>query len=207
MFPIITLNNLIVFDESIFDGFNDIPDIDKDVLIDTIMMYYGERQALYPDADVMKRAVVMWVKRWKTNIARLWRVNVIEYNPIWNKDGTITEVRTPDIIKQNDTNGEARSDTSGNAETINDRQGFNSDEFNPVTRDKSTDTGVSSSKTKGVSVETETGTETIVRTEGGNIGVTKTQEMIMDEWQLWSVNNFYNEVAAMFARDFVLAIF
>lgn len=207
MFPIITLQSLTTWNENIFNGIKTLPDIDTDVLIDTIMMNYGDRQALYPDANAMEHAVNMWAKRWMRNIARLWRVNVVEYNPIWNKDGTIKEVRTPDIIKQNDTSGEAQSDTKGEATTENDRQGFNSDEFNPVTRDKSTDKGQTASKTKGLSIETEKGTETIVRTEGGNIGVTKTQEMIKDEWDLWAVNNFYNTVAAIFAREFVVAIF
>ena len=113
----------------------------------------------------------------------------------------------PDLKRQNDTTGDAQSDTSGEAQTLNDRQGFDSDDYAPVTRDKSTDKGETSSHTSGTSIETETGTETIERLEQGNIGVTRTQEMILDEWNLWTVTNFYNSVATMFARDFIVALF
>ena len=207
MFPIITLQSLLTINENIFNAFSTIENIESDVLIDTIMMNYGDRAAIYPDADLMEHAVQIWVKRWTKNIERLWRVYVVEYNPIWNKDGTITETRTPNITKHSETNGSAKSKTKGTAEVIDDRQGFNSSEYVPVTRNQSDDKGSTKSSTYGTSTETETGTESIVRTEGGNIGVTKTQEMIKDEWDLWAVNNFYNTVATMFAREFVIALF
>lgn len=207
MFPIITLQSLLMINENIFNAFNTIENIESDVLIDTIMMNYGDRAAIYPNADIMEHAVQIWVKRWAKNIERLWRVYVVEYNPIWNKDGTITETRTPNITKHSETIGSASSETEGSTEVVDDRQGFNSSEYVPVTRNQSEDEGSTESSTYGTATETETGTETITRTEGGNIGVTKTQEMIKDEWDLWSINNFYNSVAAMFAREFVIALF
>lgn len=207
MFPIITLQSLLMINENIFNAFNTIENIESDVLIDTIMMNYGDRAAIYPNADIMEHAVQIWVKRWAKNIERLWRVYVVEYNPIWNKDGTTTETRTPNITKHSESIGSASSETEGSTEVVDDRQGFNSSEYVPVTRNQSDDEGSTESSTYGTTTETETGTETFTRTEGGNIGVTKTQEMIKDEWNLWAINNFYNSVAAMFAREFVIALF
>ena len=53
------------YDNTLFDGL-DLPEqIDKDILIDTILMNGGEYEVIYSDLDFLKLAIASWSKQWK----------------------------------------------------------------------------------------------------------------------------------------------
>lgn len=80
--------------KTIFDDIVIPEGLDKDILVDNILMECGELESLYPDADFMKIAI----KQWSSKECPVWQhlkeTTEYEYNPIWNKDGTISETRT-----------------------------------------------------------------------------------------------------------------
>lgn len=91
------------YDDSIFDGFRipenmeiDGQDVKQDI-IDTICIESAGLEVLYPQPDVFKYAIEKWTnlnfKVWD----ELQATRLYEYNPIWNKDGTVTETETRDL--------------------------------------------------------------------------------------------------------------
>lgn len=213
MFPTITLNSMFSINKHIFDALYNYPigeesfPLQWDVVVDNILFKYGEMGVVYPDADALERAVTFWAKRKEMMFNRLWNVFVVQYNPIWNKDGTITETRSPNITRSREDIGNAHSNSTGNTESKDDRQCFNSSTYAPVGKTTSTDTAQNTTTTNNNTLERETGTETITRTEGGNIGVTKTQEMISDEWELWITHNVYDTIASEFCKEFCIMLY
>ena len=89
--------------DSLFDGFRipanmEIEDQDvKQDIIDTICIESAGLEVLYPEPEVFKFAIEKW-----TNLNfKIWdelqATRLYEYNPIWNKDGTVTETETRDL--------------------------------------------------------------------------------------------------------------
>lgn len=208
MFPVITLQNLLTYDSTLFDNQFILPaGASTDIAIETIVAEYGEMQLLWPDWDTMHHMIGSWSRKYARNFERLWKVFNQEYNALWNKDGTYTEVRTPDLTRDSSGTNQSSSQSSNSVEGKSDRQAFNSAQYEPVTRDTSTGNGTSSGSATVNNIEHTTGTETVTRTESGNIGVTKSQEMLEDEFQLWMRVNFYEAVAKRFALDFCVMVY
>lgn len=68
-------------------GFN----LDREVLIDNLLMELGEMEVLYTDPAFMKFAVTQWSKKELPVWQELYNTLFYRYNPLWNKDGTIKE--------------------------------------------------------------------------------------------------------------------
>jgi hypothetical protein len=156
--------------------------IDRSLLIDNIEMECFGLEVLYPDPSVMKYAV----NRWSAASVSVWQhmleTTQYEYNPIWNKDGTITETETRNLAGSGDT-------------TIdNSVAAFNSTDLQPQAK------AVTSAET------TDTGTISRSRSEQGNIGLTSTQQLIKEERDIAEFN-IYSYIAGSFKERFCLLVY
>lgn len=150
MRAMLSLMGMYEYDNTILDFFH-YPDkwetADKDVFVNKLLLDTAELEILYPDSDVFKMAIGYWTNAEVQNWNKLYDTTVLNYNPIWNKDGTVTE--TEKHIKNNNytdvtdgkiadhstTNGNQNTETSGNENTdttnnTNEKDyvfGFNSD--------------------------------------------------------------------------------
>ena len=94
MLSILTMYN---YDPTIFDGLsiprddNGDPLFDKQTLIDTICLQNAELELLYTEPDTLKQMRKIWSRSSQYSWEKLGKTLFLEYNPIWNKDGTITE--------------------------------------------------------------------------------------------------------------------
>lgn len=84
--------------------------IDKDDVIDNLLMETAELELIYSDIRFMTLAVTSWSKKecpiWK----ELYDTMHYEYNPIWNKDGTVDETITRNLAGSDNTSkGNTRS--------------------------------------------------------------------------------------------------
>lgn len=85
------------YDNTIFDGLvvpvNDNFEnmINRDVLIQTILLQNAELELLYSDPDTVKQMIGLWSASSQYSWKKLADTLYLNYNPIWNKDGTITE--------------------------------------------------------------------------------------------------------------------
>lgn len=155
----VTPLSLYMLDQTVFDNLQlptpptnptDYPDLyvagfqlDRQVLVDNILMECGELNVIYPQPDFFKYAVGQWSKKELPVWQALYNTLFYKYNPLWNKDGTIKETarelrdltrgetrsrtRTEnedvtDTIREEDTSGNQRttSDTILNTGTVQD---------------------------------------------------------------------------------------
>lgn len=146
----LSLMGMYEYDHTILDFFH-YPDkwetVDKDVFVNKLLLDTAELEVLYPDADIFKTAIKYWSAAEVQNWNKLYDTTVLKYNPIWNKDGTVTEtekhiknnnytdVTDGKITDHSSTNGSQNTETSGNEkiDTTNNTNeknyvfGFNSD--------------------------------------------------------------------------------
>ena len=66
---------------------------DRQAAIDYILTSCGEMSLVYTDPAMVRHMIRMWTIRRFPVWAALYNTTLYKYNPIWNKDGTITEER------------------------------------------------------------------------------------------------------------------
>ena len=128
----LSLMGMYEYDHTILDFFH-YPDkwetVDKDVFVNKLLLDTAELEVLYPDTDIFKTAIKYWSAAEVNNWNKLYDTTVLKYNPIWNKDGTITEIEKH--VKNNNytdvtdgkiedhsiTKGKQNTKTSGNENT------------------------------------------------------------------------------------------
>lgn len=89
----ISINGLYAYDKTIFDNFY-LPKAlqsKKQIVIDYICESCAELEIVYPDPNIMKNSIRIWSSRNLERWEELYKTTQYEYNPIWNKDGTIVE--------------------------------------------------------------------------------------------------------------------
>lgn len=125
----LSLMGMYEYDHTILDFFH-YPDkwetVDKDVFVNKLLLDTAELEVLYPDADIFKTAIKYWSAAEVQNWNKLYDTTVLKYNPIWNKDGTVTEtekhiknnnytdVTDGTIADHSSTIGNQNTETSGN---------------------------------------------------------------------------------------------
>lgn len=164
----------------------------------------AELEILYPEPETMKQAIAYWSKAYVTNWNKLYNTTVLDYNPIWNKDGTITESETIGRTHSDTEKGTETQSTTQNAESTTNTDstekdyvfGFNSSnraqsgEIDTETEEKSNGTVTGSGNTSRNTDRSGSDDETrdYTRREQGNIGVTTTQQMIREERDIDTFN-------------------
>lgn len=94
-------------------------DLDKDTLINNLLLELAEMNVIYTDPKFMKFAISAWASKnfhvWQS----LYETMFFKYNPIWNKDGTIkhTATETRDLTKGENGRRE-ESETIVNDDTV-----------------------------------------------------------------------------------------
>lgn len=128
----LSLIGMYEYDHTILDFFH-YPDkwetADKDVFVNKLLLDTAELEILYPDTDIFKTAIKYWSAAEVHNWNKLYNTTVLDYNPIWNKNGTVTEtekhsknnnytdVTDGKIADHSSTNGSQNTETSGNENT------------------------------------------------------------------------------------------
>ena len=125
-------------DPTVFDGIN-LPDyhfpraieyddlflregwtLDKQTLIDNLLLETAELDTLYTDPEFFKFAVKTWAHKEYHIWAALYETMFYKYNPIWNKDGTTkgSEKQIRDLVASN-TRTKSAHNTNVNNESEN----------------------------------------------------------------------------------------
>lgn len=173
--------------------------IDKDVLTSEIYGRAFNMRVLYKSIDVFKEQSDMFFKKWKWQISQLIDTMEYDYNPIWNKDGTITENRNVERDREENVKDDSNqnSHTTANGKTVHDESPFNTDNYHTVSRDTDDSNRNDSIDTERTidTDENESTVEKVVRKEQGNIGLTSTQTLISEQRALmdWNIYNWIIE--------------
>ena len=186
----LTVIGLLNWDPTVFDLLM-LPDgAIKQVAIDNICLTCGELGLVYSDPDVFRDMVGVWSQVRAYGWKSLWESTQLEYNPIENYD------RYEDISE--DRKSEASGTGTSSGQKAQKVRGFDGNTL--VDKDTASDIGESSSKS--------TGKEGFKRTSHmhGNIGVTTSQHMIMEEREVAEFS-FYDKLAEEFKRRFCVLVY
>lgn len=178
----------------IFDKFEVPEGVEMDVLEPELLAECAELECLYTDPDILKDLIGAWSKRRMYAWTKLLATTELEYNPIWNKDGTVEETEKRDL----DTS--AQQNSTGHSDALHSTYGYNSSSPQPADADKTDSTGSSN----GTGKENEEITRT--RREFGNIGVTTTQHMIQEERDIADFD-IYNYIIGDFKYRFCILVY
>jgi hypothetical protein len=189
MNPKISILGLLHADSTLFDGMALPEGVDKTRVIDQIVEDCAELEILFTDPDYMKYSIKSWSERRLYSWTKLYETSQYEYNPIWNKDGTVTETESGSNSAERNTSGQA-SNTGSNSHKV---RGYNAASLVESENDSVENSGSSSENV------TDEASHTVTRTreEHGNIGVTTTQQMIKEERE---ISNF--DIYQIIADDF-----
>jgi hypothetical protein len=190
---LLSISGLYQYDQTIFDALHVPEALNKDALIASILIECAELEILLPDPVLLKQSLNYWSSTQLPIWQKLYDTTQFDYNPIWNKDGKITETRAG-TRSDNETRALNKGEleqrdlhSTAHTDGVNQVTGFNSNTFQNA--DKVTSDGTGSDTGTVRRNGTDTGTisrggsdsEQITRTEQGNIGITTTQQMIEEE--------------------------
>ena len=113
----ISLLGLYTWDNTIFDNFMIPSSVDKDVLVNNLLMECAELEVLYADSDFMKNAIEQWSKKEIDNWNRI--EELFKYNESPLSDIDITETIIHDNVKN-----ESGTDKT-TSESLNQVNGWN----------------------------------------------------------------------------------
>ena len=164
-------------------------DVDGEILTWKILEDCAELEVLYSDPEYMQASIYNWSSAMLPGWKKMQEALTAEYNPIWNKDGKITETNDYGAIQQ-----------SGNGTgSVTDKvAGFNSDDTH--TREESTNSTTGSSRQ-----EAHKDVRTVI--EQGNIGVTESSAMVRHEMELRADFNIYSIIANDFKKHYCLMVY
>ena len=155
--------------------------VDGEILTWEILEECAEMEVLYSDPDYMRASIYNWSSAMLPNWQKMADALTAEYNPIWNKDGTIREIYNYGAIN---TSGSSTDSVAGfNSDTTHERESTASQ------------------------AQQLAHTDTVERVEQGNIGVTESSAMVRHEVELRDEYNIYSIIAKDFKRHYCLMVY
>lgn len=172
--------------------------IDKDTLIDNILLRAGEFEVVYSDPLFYQSAIGVWSNKHKRTFEKWVNALSLEYNPIENYD----RMEEWEDNSNGNSIGETNGNTSLNSINENKVSAFDSDLYQPDSYNSNTSNGNDNSSTK---TNSSNNSKHVGRVHG-NIGVTTTQQMLESELSLaeWNV---YEHITDLFIEEFCIAIY
>ena len=218
----LTILGLYNADDSIFDRMVLPEGISAEQVVDDIILECAELELLYPNWDIMELAIYRWSQKSQYKWEKLLATENFEYNPIWNKDGTVKETETKfgtgtaQSQEESSTTGSDSQTVTGTRDSTDelkvsafDTSTYNNREQRAVDEDTSTEAsseGSANSSRTGTSVSQNEEGRTYERTEQGNIGVTTTQQMIKEEREV-SDFSIYDVIVQDFKERFCVIVY
>ena len=203
----LTLIGMYNFDDTLFEYLT-LPDgIDKETLVDNILLQSGDFEVLYPNFDFLKMSIGAWSKKWQPTFERWQNALSLEYNPLENYDRQ--EDWTDDREVSGSDSGSSSGSTSGTTGSTTTNKVSAYDSGNTLTtKDQievhGSDSTINSGEFSNTRSETDGNTHS--GRIHGNIGVTTSQQMLESELNLgyW---NIYEKITDIFLTEFVLPIY
>ena len=192
--------------------------VDRDTLVNNLLMETSELEILYPNFDFLKGAIAAWSRKELPVWTELLKTTQYEYEPLWNKDyrTSHTETRnlagTEDVSRNMDDDNTYSGTNQSSAETLNSVYGYNSNTDAPADKAGSTassTTGSTDNRDISETIDrdtTDTGTINNETWERGNIGVMSTQDLIKQQREVVQFN-IIDYIINDFKKRFCLLIY
>ena len=176
---------------------------DKNILINNLMMETAELEVIYPDPNFMKNAIEAWSGKEVINWERLYKLMLMEYNPIENYN----RVEDSDNQNRGATTHSGKDISQGSAsDTItNHITSFDSNDLQ--THDRSQDISGTTDEIRHGHVITDTTGYHLHSQISGNIGVTTSQQMAEQEIDITPKLNIFDIIIKSFISRFCLLVY
>ncbi|MBO7715042.1 MAG: hypothetical protein J6S85_15850 [Methanobrevibacter sp.] len=173
--------------------------IDHDLAVANILHEAGDCEVLYNDLDLMANACELFSAKWRHTFEKWLAVMNIDYEPLENYNRL---EHWSDSESTSESTSTSTSDaTSNSATTDNDISAFNESTLQNDT------SAATTAETAGHALnQSKHDRLNYFDHEGrvhGNIGVTTTQAMYLEEWEL-SKLNLYHEIYVLFGRELLI---
>lgn len=184
--------------------------IDKETVINTILLRGGEFEVLYSNPIFMRDSIVTWSKKWHWTFDKWYKAINIEYNPLENYDRIEewTDNNDRDVNNTTTQTNDIYVADSGVQTSENLVSAFDTSTYSP--HDKTQSTAQSSSSNTGTIKNDGAIDENVTSTHNGrmhgNIGVTTSQQMLESEINI-AMFNLYDKIADIFLQEYVLPIY
>lgn len=239
----LSIQGIYEYDNTVFDGFdapsytdenNVVHTLNRDDVINNILLQCAELEVIYPSPSMMKFAIGVWSASNQRSWDKLYKSMFLEYNPLWNVDANETETETNerDISRlHTGSNNETRNLTDAetrnltDAETVNltdteSVQGFNSnawseskrnvksgtDTFNHTGTDTFNHTGTDNISISNNETVDDDNERVLTKRRTGNIGVTASQDLIKKEREI-SDFSIIEYITQSFKERFCLLVY
>ena len=208
------------YDDSVLDDLALPPELEasRETIINNLLLESAELEILFPEPNTLKSAIKFWSRKCLPVWQELYDSTQYEYNPIWNKDGTFTELETRNLAGSSSNTetrnlaGRSKDSGSGSGTTEYDVFGYNSETaaHESKTTESNSYSRTGSSKQTGTIADqgntSDTGTIRRDRTEQGNIGITSTQELIEKQRAVVEFN-IMNRIIKDFIARFCILVY
>ena len=181
MISILALYN---YDSEIFDQLELPEDADRQTIIDKILIDNAELSLVYTEPETVKVLIGNWSKIHSPNWARIMEALAAEYDPISNYDRH--ELWT-------DTGSSSTQQSTGTTRKV---AGWNND--SALTPSEGVDSSGSGSASN---------TNTRTGRAYGNIGVTTSQQMVMEEVKLRGTITLAEVISKSFKNNFCILVY
>ena len=188
--------------------------IDRDTLINNILLRGGEFETLYSDPYFLQNMIGVWSNKWQRTFSKWVKALSVDYEPLYNFDRheLYSDKRTQnesgnrsEIASAYDT-----STSTGNGTTSNNVSAYDASTYQPHDQSisDSTGTNTSNANTTATGNDNRNLNEDIIH-EGhlyGNIGVMSSQSMLKEELtiQEW---NLYEHITDLFLNEFAIYVY
>ena len=194
-------------DDTIFDGLSLPEGMDKTECVNNILFECAELEIVYQDPDYMKTAIANWSNINASVWQKLYDTTVLEYNPIWNVDGTVTENETRNLAGTDNSIRNLNDTVNVNGTLEHDVMGYNvSSGYQHESKDTQDSTTKGTTKETDDRSRTDTGTIERETHRTGNIGVTTTQQMVREEREV-ALFNMYQQICKDFKNRFCILVY
>ena len=187
--------------------------IDRNKVINTILMNGAEFEVLYADPDFMQFLIGPWSDKWMHTMERWQKALSIDYNPLenydrmedWTDERKASDLKMDQILDNTFT--DAVSSSSGSGSNEGKRAAYDSSTYENVDKAETASEGTNSSTGQEMKSANQTGmtdhSEDTKRTgrAHGNIGVTTSQQMLESEIEIARFN-LYDEISNLFLSEF-----
>lgn len=191
---VLSILGLWTADNTIFDLLNVPEGVEKQKVVDNILLQCADVSFIYSNPNTAKYAIGLWSDKNALTWVKMYETTVIEYNPIENYD------RKEDWTDTRQTDNTVNQTTNANSTNTNKVHGFEAEAIVTANIEESSGNGTSDSKSN----EQETATHT-ARLHG-NIGVTTNQQMLEAERELVKFN-MVDFITKSFQKEFCVMVY
>lgn len=200
----LTTNDLYAFDSTILDSINLAP-ITEDIKA-TLLMDCKTFHTVFGNPKVAKYCIGIWWKDNEYNFRRIYETETADYNPIWNKDGKVTYGYTKKNTGTVSNKNNGADTTTNNSTDTKSTVGYNVAEAKKAEVNE-THGGTKIAYDSGqMRTDDTTETWTDERIEQGNIGLTSSQQLMIEEYNIRKVN-VITRIVASYKKAFCVGLY